>query len=152
MDETSSTTMLPREPGQARPRVLLADDYVALLTAWRRLLEPSCEVVGSVRDGRALVEAATSLSPDVIVADLSMPEVSGLDACRQIKITNPQTKIVLVTAGGDEWVARAAFLAGASAFVLKHSAADDLLTAIRSAMHGDTYCTPLVGMDDGEPL
>ena len=132
---------------RVRPRVLLADDYVALLIAWRRLLEPSCDVVGSVRDGRALLAAAMSLSPDVIVADLSMPEISGLDACRQIKATSPQTKIVLVTAGGDEWVARAAFRAGASAFVLKHSAADDLLAAIRSAMLGDTYCTPSIGMD-----
>jgi DNA-binding NarL/FixJ family response regulator len=131
-----------------RPRVLLADDYGALLAAWRRLLEPSCEIVGSVGNGRALLEAATALSPDVIVADLSMPEVNGLDACRQIKHASPQTKIVLVTAGGDAWVARAAFRAGASAFVLKHSAADDLLTAIRSAMLGHTYCTPMVGSDE----
>jgi|SRR5688572_2038723 len=147
MDDTFSTILPATASEQVRPRVLLADDYVALLTAWRRLLEPSCEVVGSVCDGRALVEAATSLAPDVIVADLSMPEVSGLDACRQIKTRSPQTKIVLVTAGADEWVARAAFRAGASAFVLKHSAADDLLTAIRSAMLGDTYCTPSVGMN-----
>ena len=148
MTKTVSTIMPTTAPAHVRPRVLLADDYAALLTAWRRLLEPSCEVVGSVRDGRALVEAASSLSPDVVVADLSMPEVNGLDACRQIRIASPRTKIVLVTAGGDEWVARAAFRAGASAFVLKHSAADDLLTAIRSAMLGDTYCTPLLGMDD----
>src|SRR4030095_9506317 len=115
--------------------------------AWRRLLEPSCEVVGSVRNGRALLEAATELSPDVIVGDLSMPEVNGLDPCRQIKLASPQTKVVLVTAGGDEWVARAAFRAGASAFVLKHSAADDLLTAVRQALLGATYCTPAVGID-----
>ena len=126
-----------------RPRVLLADDYVGLLTAWRRLLEPSCEIVGSVRDGRALLAAAAALTPDVIVADLSMPEVNGLEACRRIKHASPQTKIVLVTAGGDEWVAQAAFRAGASAFVLKHVAADDLLTAIQSAVKGETYCTPM---------
>ena len=125
-----------------RPRVLLADDYAGLLAAWRRLLEPAFEVVGSVGDGRALLEAATALIPDVIVADLSMPEMNGLDACRRIKNQIPQTKIVLVTAGGDEWVARAAFDAGASAFVLKHSAADDLLTAIETALVGHTYCTP----------
>jgi DNA-binding NarL/FixJ family response regulator len=150
MDDAFSTTIPATGPAPVRPRVLLADDYVALLTAWRRLLEPFCEVVGSVRDGRALVEAASSLSPDVVVADLSMPEVNGLDACRQIKAASPGTKIVLVTAGGDPWVARAAFRAGASAFVLKHSAADDLLTAIRSVMLGDTFCTPLVGMDDSD--
>jgi DNA-binding NarL/FixJ family response regulator len=129
-----------------RPRVLLADDYAGLLTAWRRLLEPAFEVVGCVRDGRALLEAATALIPDVIVADLSMPQINGLDACRQIKTAIPETKIVLVTAGGDEWVARAAFEAGASAFVLKHSAADDLLTAIQAVLVGGTYCTPAIEM------
>ena len=134
-----------------RPRVLLADDYGALLTAWRRLLEPTCDVVGSVGDGRALLEAAVALSPDVVVADLAMPEVNGLDACRQIKQTNPRTKVVLVTAGGDEWVARAAFRAGASAFVLKHSAGDDLLTAIEIALIGHTYCTPAVGIHPPDP-
>jgi DNA-binding NarL/FixJ family response regulator len=130
-----------------RPRVLLADDYVGLLTAWRRLLEPTYEVVGCVNDGRALVEAASELAPDVIIADLSMPNVSGLEACREIKHTSPQIKVVLVTAGGDEWVARAAFRAGASAFVLKHSGAVDLLTAIQSTLMGKVYCTPGVGID-----
>ena len=126
----------------ARPRILLADDYAGLLTAWRRLLEPACEIVGSVRDGRALLEAATALDPDVIIADLAMPEVSGLDACRQITQATPHAKVVLVTAGGDEGTARAAFRAGASAFVLKHSAAEDLLTAIHTVLLGETYCTP----------
>ena len=130
----------------ARPRVLLADDYVGLLTAWRRLLEPTCEIVGTVRNGRDLLDAATTLTPDVVVADLSMPEVTGLDACRQIKRAHPAIKVILVTAGGDEYVARAAFRAGASGFVLKHSA-DDLLTAIQSVLHGKTFCTPTVGID-----
>jgi DNA-binding NarL/FixJ family response regulator len=130
-----------------RPRILLADDYEPLLAAWRRLLEPSFEVVGSVRDGRALLAAAIALAPDVIVADLAMPEMNGIDACREVKHAVPNTKIVVVTAGGDEWVARAAFRAGASAFVLKHSAADDLLTAVRQALLGATYCTPAVGID-----
>jgi DNA-binding NarL/FixJ family response regulator len=93
----------------ARPRVLLADDYVGLLTAWRRLLEPTCEIVGTVRNGRDLLDAATTLTPDVVVADLSMPEVTGIDACRQIKRAHPAIKVILVTAGGDEYVARAAF-------------------------------------------
>ena len=101
-----------------RPRVLLADDHSGLIAAWRRLLEPSCDVVGCVRDGRALFEAAIELEPDVIVADLAMPGMSGFDACRSIKSSLPRTKVVLVTAGGDEHVARAAFRAGASAFVL----------------------------------
>jgi DNA-binding NarL/FixJ family response regulator len=126
--------------------VLLADDYVGLLTAWRRLLEPSYNVVACVRDGRALLEAASTLNPDVVIADLSMPELNGLDACRQIKEGSPQTKVILVTAGGDQWVARAAFRAGASGFVLKHTAADDLLIAIDAALAGRTYCTPGVGI------
>jgi DNA-binding NarL/FixJ family response regulator len=130
-----------------RWRVLLADDYVALLTAWRRLLEPSYDVVGCVRDGRALLEAAGTLAPDVVIADLSMPELNGLEACRQIKQSSPQTKVILVTAGGDQWVARAAFRAGASGFVLKHAAADDLVVAIQTAVAGATYCTPGVGLD-----
>jgi len=132
--------------GDARPRVLLADDYVGLLTAWKRLLEPSCEVVGTVRNGRALLDAAAALTPDVVVADLSMPEVGGLEACKQIKQARPETKVILVTAGGDEWVARAAFRAGASGFVLKHSA-DDLLTAIQAVLRGQTFCTPTVPID-----
>lgn len=132
---------------EPRPRVLLADDYVGLLTAWRRLLEPSYDVVGCVRDGRALLEATEALAPDVVIADLSMPELSGLEACRHITHTSPQTKVILVTAGGDQWVARAAFRAGASGFVLKHTAADDLIVAIHAALVGDTFCTPGVGLD-----
>ncbi len=139
--------MTPLVAQGARPRILLADDYAGLLTAWRRLLEPACEVVGSVRDGRALLEAATALTPDVIVADLAMPEMNGLDACRQIMQAIPDAKVILVTAEGDVGIARAAFRAGAAAFVLKHSAADDLLTAIRTVLLGETYCTPSVRIE-----
>ena len=131
----------------SRPRLLLADDYAGLLTAWKRLLEPAFEVVGCVRDGRALLEAASTLAPDVVIADLSMPELSGLDACRHIKQASPQTKVILVTAGGDQWVARAALRAGASGFVLKHSAADELPLAIHSALAGETFCTPSIGLN-----
>ena len=133
--------------GDSRPRVLLADDYAGLLTAWQRLLEPSCQVVGSVHNGRELLEAARTLSPDVVVADLSMPDVNGLDACRQITDALPRTKVILVTAGGDQWVARAAFRAGASGFVLKPSALDDLPIAIDTVLAGSTFCTPSVGLD-----
>lgn len=142
--------MKPGKPGCSqsaimsalRPRVLLADDYDGLLAAWRRLLEPECDVIAAVRDGRALLEAAIALAPDVVVADLTMPGMNGLDACRTIKQSLPQTKVVLVTAGGDENVARIAFRAGASGFVLKHAAAENLLVAIARALTGDTYSTP----------
>jgi DNA-binding NarL/FixJ family response regulator len=127
-------------PDGPRPRVLLADDYEDLISAWRQLLEPSCDVVGAVRDGRALFEAAIQLEPDVIVVDLTMPGMNGLDACRSIKSSLPRTKVVLVTAGGDEHIARAAFRAGASAFVLKYAAAQDLVVAIQRAMLGETFC------------
>ncbi len=130
---------------------MLADDYVGLLTAWKRLLEPSCEVVGTVRDGRALLDAARELTPDVVVADLAMPEIGGIEACKQIKQARPDTKVILVTAGGDEWVARAAFRAGASGFVLKHSA-DDLLTAIQTVLRGETFCTTTVPIDTPDRL
>jgi DNA-binding NarL/FixJ family response regulator len=127
-------------PDAPRPRVLLADDHEGLISAWRQLLAPSCDVVGSVRDGRALFEAAIQLEPDVIVVDLTMPGMNGLDACRSIKSSLPRTKVVLVTAGGDEHIARAAFRAGASAFVLKYAAAQDLVVAIQRAMLGETFC------------
>src|SRR5262245_12553674 len=100
----SGLKWMPSVTENSRPRVLLADDYVGLLTAWRRLLEPSFNVVGCVRDGRELLEAASTLNPDVVIADLSMPELNGLDACRHIKHSSPQTKVILVTAGGDQWV------------------------------------------------
>jgi DNA-binding NarL/FixJ family response regulator len=129
-----------------RPRVLLADDYEGLIVAWRRLLEPSCDVVGSVRDGRALFETALALEPDVVVVDLAMPGMNGLDACRSIKSALPTTKIVLVTTGGDEHIARAAFRAGASAFVLKYAAAQDLAVAIQRALLGDTFYRPAAKM------
>jgi DNA-binding NarL/FixJ family response regulator len=97
-----------------------------------------------------LLAAAIGLGPDVIVADLAMPEMNGLDACREIRNAAPNSRIVIVTASGDESVARAAFRAGASAFVLKHSAAKDLLTAVRTTFRGSTYCTPALGVDVSE--
>ncbi len=114
-----------------RPRVLLADDYEGILTALRRILEPSCEVVGCVTDGAALLEAAARLEPDVIVLDIAMPEISGLEACRQIKQIAPQTTVVILTAADDAVVRREAFKAGASAFVLKCAVADELSGAIQ---------------------
>ena len=139
-------------PSDLRPRVLLADDHDGLLDAWQSLVTPWCDVVGSVRDGRALIDAAAALEPDVIVADLTMPEVNGLDACRAVKASLPKTKVVLVTAGGDASIARAAFRAGASAFVLKYTAAQDLRIAIERALTGATYCSPSVRMKSAEPL
>ncbi len=127
-----------------RPRVLLADDHELLLGAFEKLLMPDCEIVGQVTDGRALVEAAARLKPDVIVLDISMPQLNGLDAGRRIKQGHRDVKLVFLTMNEDSDLAAEAFRAGASAYVLKRSAASELATAIREVMQGRSYVTPLM--------
>jgi len=127
-----------------RPRVLLADDHELLLGAFEKLLTPDCEIVGQVTDGRALVEAAARLKPDVIVLDISMPQLNGLDAGRRIKQGHRDVKLVFLTMNEDSDLAAEAFRAGASAYVLKRSAASELATAIREVMQGRSYVTPLM--------
>ncbi len=128
----------------ARPRVLLADDHVLLLGAFATLLTDECDIVGQVSDGRALVAAAEELKPDVIVLDISMPLLNGLEAGRQIKQKLPRVKLVFLTMNEDGDLAAEAFRSGASAYLLKRSAASELQTAIREVMQGRTYITPLV--------
>lgn len=127
-----------------RPRVLLADDHKIVLEGLRGILEPEFEIVGAVEDGCALVTEAERLSPDVVVADISMPGLNGMDAARQIKKMDEQIKIVFLTMHSDVSYAAGAFDAGASGFVLKHSAPQELITAIREAMQGRTYVTPMI--------
>ena len=124
--------------------MLLADDYAGLLTALRRLLESSCDVVGSVGDGMAVVEAAATLRPDVVVVDLAIPRLNGLEACRRIKDTRPETQVVILTATDDAATTEEAYNVGASAFVLKYSGADQLLRAINNAFLGKTSPPPSV--------
>lgn len=124
-----------------RPRVLLADDHIGMLTALQRMLEPSCEIVGRVTDGSAVLDAAGNLKPDVIVLDLFMPNVNGLAACLQIKNMVPQTRIVILSGVNDSIITEKALTFGASAFVLKSSVAHDLLGAIRSALVGGTFAS-----------
>jgi DNA-binding NarL/FixJ family response regulator len=126
------------------PRVLLADDHNLLLGAFEKLLSPECEIVGTVSDGRALVAEAQRLKPDVVVLDIAMPLLNGLDAGRQIKQLRSSVKLVFVTMNEDPELAAEAFRAGASAYLLKRSAASELLVAIREAMKGRSYVTPLV--------
>jgi len=114
-----------------RPRVLLADDYPELVTAIGGLLAPDCDVVGSVADGDVLLEAAVRLQPDVIVLDLNMPNVNGLEACRQITQVNPAIKVIVLTALADAIIMQKALEFGASAFIAKQAIADDLLSAIK---------------------
>jgi len=128
----------------ARPRVLLADDHTLLLGAYEKLLAPECDIVGQVSDGRALVEAAQKLKPDVIILDIGMPLLNGLEAARQIKPLVKNARLVFLTMHEDADLAAEAFRTGASAYVLKRSAASELLTAIREVMKGRSYVTPLV--------
>jgi DNA-binding NarL/FixJ family response regulator len=128
----------------ALPRVLLADDHALLLGAFEKLLATECEVVGQVADGRELVAAAERLRPDVIVLDISMPLLNGLEAARQIKQAHRHVKLVFLTMNEEPEVAAEAFRAGASAYLLKRSAAWELTTAIREVTQGRSYVTPLV--------
>ena len=133
-----------------RPRVLLADDHTKLLEAFQRLLTPACDIVGTVSDGRALLEAAPRLKPDVIVLDISMPLLNGLDACRQLQPRLPKTKWILLTVNEDPDVAVEAFRLGGLGYLLKSSAASELFLAIEKAMRGEPYITPLLAK--GVPL
>jgi DNA-binding NarL/FixJ family response regulator len=127
-----------------RTRVLLADDHKIILDGLRSLLEPEFDIAGMVEDGRALVSAAQKLSPDVIVVDISMLLLNGIEAISQIKKTDPHVKVVFLTMHPDVTYAIRAFEAGASGYVLKHSASSELITAIHEATRGRTYVTPMI--------
>jgi DNA-binding NarL/FixJ family response regulator len=127
-----------------RPRVLLADDHTLLLEAFQKLLAEACDIVGMVSNGRDLVLAASSLNPDVVVVDVAMPLLNGLDAVRQIKRSHPAIRIIFLTMNEDPDLAAEAFRAGASGYLLKRSAASELLTAIREVAAHRSYITPLV--------
>jgi len=130
-----------------RPRLLLADDHRLLREAFVKLLEPECDVLGAVTDGRALLEAAPRLRPDVVVLDIAMPLLNGLDAARQLKRLMPGVKVIFLTVSEDPELAAEAFRAGGSAFLLKNSAASELLQAIADVMQGRSYVTPLATRD-----
>jgi DNA-binding NarL/FixJ family response regulator len=131
-------------PPAIRTRVLLADDHRLLREALARLLEPECEVVGTVADGRAVLAEVPRLRPDVVVLDIAMPLLNGLDAARQLRRVVPEVKIVFLTATEDADVAVEAFRLGASGFLVKNSAASELLQAVREVAQGRAYVTPLV--------
>lgn len=124
-----------------RLRVMLADDHAILLDAFRRLLEPECEVVATATDGRELVERALDVKPDVLVTDISMPHIGGLEAVRTLLARLPDTRVVFLTVNEDPDLAAQALRDGASAYVLKTSAARDLFDAIRAAVEGRSYVT-----------
>jgi DNA-binding NarL/FixJ family response regulator len=124
------------------PRVLIADDHALVLEAIRTLLEPQCEVVATVTDGRALVESAVMLKPDVVLIDIAMPLLNGLEAVRQLKAKMPGVKLVCLTMNEDSEIGAEAMRAGASGYLLKKSAASELFHAIQEVLKGRSYITP----------
>jgi DNA-binding NarL/FixJ family response regulator len=127
-----------------RATVLLADDHAIVVEGLRRTLEPGFEVIGAVADGLALVTAATSLTPDIIVADVSMPLLSGIEAARRIRAAGRRTRIVFLSMHPDVVYVAEAFRAGGSAYVLKSSAGIEIVTAIRQALQGGEFVSPAI--------
>ena len=127
-----------------KPRVLIADDHSILLAGLCKLIENRCEVVGTVEDGRALLEAAMHLKPDLILLDISMPLLNGLDTARQLKKLVPDAKLLFLTMHSSPTYAAEAFRAGARGYLLKQSAASELPQAIEAVLKGQTYLTPSI--------
>lgn len=127
-----------------KPRLLMADDHSIMLAGLRKLVEGTCDVVGAVEDGRALVEAAERLRPDLILVDISMPLLNGMDAARQIKKSMPEAKLIFLTMHASPVFATEALQAGANGYLLKQSAASELPQAIDTVLKGQTYLTPTI--------
>ena len=125
-----------------RPRVLLADDHRMMAEGIKALLPDEFELVGIVEDGRAMIEAAERLRPDLIIADVAMPNLNGFEALTRLRKTHPNIKVVFLTMHQNAAYARRALDAGASGFVVKHSAPEELVLAIHAALKGRTFITP----------
>jgi DNA-binding NarL/FixJ family response regulator len=132
---------------RGRVKILIADDHTLVAEACAKLLEPEFEVLTTVRDGRALLEAAAQLKPDVIVADIAMPLMNGLDACEQIKKQVKSTKIIYLTMNEDKDLAAEAFRRGASGYLLKASAFAELTQAVHAVIKNKSYISPLITRD-----
>ena len=132
-------------------RVLLADDHPMVLEGVAKILEDEFDIVGKVEDGRALVAAAQELNPDIIVTDMTMPLLHGLEACRQLKRL-VDSKVIFLTMHADVAYAKEAFQAGASGYLLKRNAASELIDAIHTVIKCQTYVTPLLFGDDQMPI
>jgi DNA-binding NarL/FixJ family response regulator len=126
----------------SRVRVLLADDHRILAEGLRSLLVPEFDLIGVVEDGRAMVEAAKALKPDVIIADISMPQLNGIEALEEVRKFSPNVRVIFLTMHRDVAYARRALEAGAVGFVVKHAALDELVLAVRAAAQGRIFVTP----------
>lgn len=135
-----------------RPRILIADDHTLVAELCKRLLENDFDVVGTVADGRALVRASAELKPDVIVLDIAMPVLNGLDAGRQVKKMLPAVKLVYLTMNPDADVAAEAFARGASGYLLKTCAATEMVLAVRDVLRGKTYLSKGLSRDAVDSL
>jgi DNA-binding NarL/FixJ family response regulator len=130
-----------------RARLLLVDDHEEFLAVESRLLEPEFEVVAIARDGRAALDEAVRLGPDVLILDLSMPVLDGLETARRLRAVGSRSKIVLLTVHGDPDYARAGLAAGASGYVVKSRLASDLVLALREALAGRTFVSPSISLE-----
>src|SRR5262245_7306693 len=135
-----------------RAKILLADDHAIVAEGLATLLKDDFEFVGAVNNGNALIEAARKLRPDVIVADITMPVLSGMDALRRLKSMKRAAKVICLTMHADYQLAGEGFRAEASGYVLKNSAGEELITAIEEVLQGRTYLTPLMTKDVIENL
>jgi DNA-binding NarL/FixJ family response regulator len=127
-----------------KPRVLLADDHVLVAEAFKKLLEPECEIVGIAVDGRALLREAPALNPDVVLLDLNMPLLNGFDAGEQLKQALPKVKIIVLTMNEDAEIAAETLGKWASGYLLKKSAGSELMKAVQEVLRGEKYVTPAV--------
>src|SRR5882762_11522725 len=127
-----------------RPRILLADDHKLMAEALQHLLQTEFDVIGTVADGRALIKAAAELKPELVVVDIGMPLLNGLDAFDQLKALHPEIKVIFLTQNREPRYAVEAFRRNASGYVLKDSAASELTAAIREALQGRSYLSPLI--------
>ena len=135
-----------------RPRVILADDHTLVVDGLRSLLEPHCDPVATVGDGHALIEAAQRLHPDIILLDISMPVLNGLEAARRLQSLVPDSKLIFLTMHAERTYLREAFRAGACGYVLKRSAASELEHAMSVVLRGQRYVTPLLSSDELEAI
>jgi DNA-binding NarL/FixJ family response regulator len=130
-----------------KPTVILADDHTLVLEGFRRLLEAQCELLATVGDGQALLKAVARQHPDIVILDISMPVMNGIEAARALKSQFPSVKLLFVTMHADPAYIRAAFQAGASGYILKQSLGDELTQALHAVLRGHTYVTPLIAKE-----